>query len=249
MLRYIFNARDIAAYFKYFSVPSYLEVSYMQYVFNLGKGILAVPLTRDFEFFKKEVFRELYFLWANGFENERSDISNMTDDGQLALLCDQDCINLESYMKLITLHLIFTRNLPYVNLNFTGLPLQLGIRCDFSLYEENVIKVVKALNLDTADAFGKKFDIDMGVPDELLRVSLNDEIKSVLTKSTDFKESLRNEQKSKMKELKEKSLKLLGAGCGSRKVIKAKGVSRSERKKVSGSANQPKGAPLKKKDN
>lgn len=248
MLKYIFNARDIAAYFKYFSVPSYLEVSYMQYVFNLGKGILAVPLTRDFEFFKKEVFRELYFLWANGFENERSDISNMADDGQLAILCDQDCINLESYMKLITLHLIFTRNLPYVNLNFTGLPLQLGIRCDFSLYEENVIKVVKALNLDTADAFGKKFDIDMGVPDELLRVSLNDELKAVLTKSTDFKESLRNEQKSRMKELKEKSLKLLGAG-GHKKVIKAKGVSRSERKKAPGSSAQPKGAPLKKKDN
>ena len=52
-----------------------------------------------------------------------------------------------------------------------------------------------------------------------------------------------------MKELKEKSLKLLGAGGGTKKIIKAKGVSRSERKKVSGSTNQPKGAPLKKKDN
>ena len=55
MRSYYFNARDVAAYFKYFSVPSYLEVSYMQYVFNLGKRVLAEPLTRDFEQFKREV--------------------------------------------------------------------------------------------------------------------------------------------------------------------------------------------------
>ena len=53
MHKYIFNARDIAAYIKYFSVPQYLEVSYMQYIFNLGPTVLAVPLTRDFESFKK----------------------------------------------------------------------------------------------------------------------------------------------------------------------------------------------------
>ena len=52
--KYIYNSRDVAAYFKYFSVPSYLEVSYMQYIFNLGCKVLAEPLTRDFESFKKD---------------------------------------------------------------------------------------------------------------------------------------------------------------------------------------------------
>ncbi|MBR3143470.1 MAG: hypothetical protein IKF09_10035 [Clostridiales bacterium] len=51
MRKYIYNSRDVAAYFKYFSVPNYLEVSYMQYVFNLGTNVLAEPLTRDFEAF------------------------------------------------------------------------------------------------------------------------------------------------------------------------------------------------------
>ena len=80
--KYIYNSRDVAAYFKYFSVPNYLEVSYMQYVFNLGTNVLAEPLTRDFEAFKKEVYRELYFLWATGFENEKADISKMTTEGE-----------------------------------------------------------------------------------------------------------------------------------------------------------------------
>ena len=88
MRKYIYNSRDVAAYFKYFSVPSYLEVSYMQYIFNLGNKVLAEPLTRDFEGFKKEVYRELYFLWANGFENEKADISKMTTEGEFTLICD-----------------------------------------------------------------------------------------------------------------------------------------------------------------
>ena len=107
MNKYVFNARDIAAYMKWFGVPSYLEVSYMQFFFGVGNNVLAAPLTRDFEVFKNAVYRELYYLWANGFEDDKSDISNMTADGTLSLICDQDCINLESYMKLICLHLIF----------------------------------------------------------------------------------------------------------------------------------------------
>ena len=103
MNRYIYNARDIAAYFKYFGVPQYMEVSYMQYIFNIGTPVLATPLCRDFEKFKSEVYRELYYLWASGFEDEKSDVSCMTTGGELAKICDQECINLESYMKLIAL--------------------------------------------------------------------------------------------------------------------------------------------------
>ena len=189
----------------------------MQYIFNLGGVVLAVPLTRDFESFKKEVYRELYFLWANGFENERSDIANMIEKGQLTLVCDQECINLESYMKLITLHLIFTRSLPYANLNFSGLPLQLGIKCDFDTYEKNVVMICESLQLETRDRFGNVFDLKNGVPDELLRVSLNRDLKKLLNESADFKQALREAQKKHMDELKEQSLKVFDKGNSRRR--------------------------------
>lgn len=206
MTKYIYNARDIAAYFKYFSVPSYLEVSYMQYIFKIGSPVLATPLTRDFESFKCEVYRELYYLWANGFEDEKSDISNMPPHGALAMICDQECINLESYMKLIALHLIFTRNLPYVNLNFTGLPLSLGIRCDFGLYEENVVRALDGLNLVSHDRFGKEFDLSRGVPDELLAISLNSELRNEIIGNADFRKMLAAEQSGQMEEIKARSM-------------------------------------------
>ena len=210
MSKYIFNARDVAAYFKYFSVPSHLEVSYMQYIFKIGTPVLAAPLTREFEAFKGEVYRELYYLWANGFEGEKSDISYMPERGALALICDQECINLESYMKLITLHLIFTKNLPYVKLNFAGMPLSLGIRCDYAQYEENVARVVSGLNLVSKDRFGKVFDLKLGVPDELLEISLSQEFKQEILGSYDFRATLRKEEGDRMAELRAKSLKVFG---------------------------------------
>ena len=225
MHRYIFNSRDIAAYIKYFSVPQYLEVSYMQYIFNLGPTVLAVPLTRDFESFKKDVYRELYFLWANGFEDEKSDISCMIERGQLTLVCEQECINLESYMKLITLHLIFTRSLPYANLNFYGLPLQLGIKCDFAQYERNVVMITEALQLKASDRFGNPFDLNKGVPDELLRLSLSDEMKKMLNESADFKQALREAQKAHMEQLRENSLKIFDNG--SKRRVRSVGTRRT----------------------
>ena len=92
LYKYIYNARDIAAYIKYFSVPQYMEVSYMQYIFNIGTPVMAAPLCKDFEKFKNEVYRELYLLWANGFEDEKSDVANMTVGGYRAIICDQECI-------------------------------------------------------------------------------------------------------------------------------------------------------------
>ncbi len=255
MTKYIYNARDIAAYIKFFSVPQYMEVSYMQYIFNIGTPVLAAPLCRDFEKFKNEVYRELYHLWACGFEDERSDIANMTSGGERAFMCDQECINLESYMKLITLHLIFTRSLPYVNLNFAGMPLSLGIDCDYELFEENVVKCMDSLNLVSKDRFGKDFDLTRGVPDELLQISLTDEFKSSLREG-DFRETLRQEQKIKMSELREKSLKVFGTIPWSRKrgrlvvadqsvpnvVVRRSLGERANRSTTS--RNQPKGTPL-----
>ncbi len=205
MNKYIFNARDIAAYFKWFSVPSHLEVTYMQYFFSMGTDVIATPLTRDFELFKKEVYRELYYLWANGFEDDKSDISCIPPKDALAVICDQECINLESYMKLITLHLIFSRYLPYVKINFMGLPLSLGIRCDFSVYEKNVLKAINTLNLTSSDAFGKPFNLEMGVPDELLLIGLDKEFKKKINGENDFRMVLRRSEKAMMDELREKS--------------------------------------------
>ena len=251
MRKYYYNARDVAAYFKYFSVPSHLEVSYMQYIFNLGRHVLAEPLTRDFEHFKDEVYRELYFLWSNGFDGEKSDISAMAADGQLSLICDQDCINLESYMKLICLHLIFSGNMPYINLNFVGLMLPLGIRCDIEVYERNVINLLGPLQIVVYDCFGKEFDLRLGVSDELLRVSLNDDFKKSLT-NRDFRESLRLEQLQWLKDLKDASSKIFGSKTTRKKTL----PNRKSSSAVAGDGNyqtsgrqtskqkvQPKGTP------
>lgn len=253
MRKYIYNSRDVAAYFKYFSVPSHLEVSYMQYIFNFGNKVLAEPLTRDFESFKREVYRELYFLWANGFENEKADISKMSSDGQLSLICDQDCICLESYMKLICLHLIFSSNLPYINLNFTGLMTQLGIKCSVELYEENCRKVCESLQLEVFDSFGKPFDLSLGIPDELLRVRLNQEFKQSLD-SRDFKEMLRSEQMNWLKDLKDKSFKLFGSIPSRKKTTKSRKPASSKNYReqaypVAGKSVQPKGTPKPGRDN
>ena len=251
MRSYYFNARDVAAYFKYFTVPSYLEVSYMQYIFNLGKRVLAEPLTRDFEQFKREVYRELYFLWSNGFDSEKSGISSMVTEGQVSLICDQDCINLESYMKLICLHLIFSGNLPYINLNFAGLMLTLGIKCEEEVYEENVRMVMEPLRLYVQDCFGKRFDLAQGVPDELLRVYLDKDFKESLS-NRDFRESLRVQQMNWVKDLKEKSFKLFGTIPSRKKPApstrkasprKTGGYRGAQNERVHDGKNQPKGSP------
>ena len=250
MNKYVFNARDVAAYLKWFGVPNYLEVSYMQFFFGIGSNVLATPLLRDFEYFKTEVYRELYYLWANGFEDDKSDISNMAD-GNVPLICDAECINLESYMKLITLHLIFSRCLPYVGINFNGLPYALGIDCDFSLYEENVIKVTEGLNLVSKDKFNNDFDLKLGVPDEVLRISLNPEFKEKLLGQKDFKMMLRNRDKEQMEELRKRSLELNGVNKSvspSRSSAKSASKSSADKTNISeskvNSKSQQKGAPL-----
>lgn len=249
MNKYIFNARDIAAYFKWFSIPNYLEVSYMQYIFSLGTIVLAKPLTKDFESFKSVVYRELYYLWANGFEGEKSDIANMTPDGAMALICDQECIELESYMKLIKLHLIFSKYLPYVKINFAGLPLSLGLRCEFSVFEENVVKVVEGLDLVCKDCFEKPFDLNKGVPDELLSISLSPDFKKQLMNG-DIRTHLRASDKKKMQEYKDKSIELESENNNLIKKhitnasnSKLDDKTKEENPKVD-STNQPKGAPL-----
>jgi hypothetical protein len=180
MTNYLFNARDIAAYFKWSGVPGFLEKNYLEFLFEHKKQLLARPMTADYETFEREVFREMYFLWSLGFINEFSDVSLIAPDGSITLFCDQRFIGLESYMKLISLHLILSANLPYVRINFVGLPLLLGISGDYDEFEKNVYLSFEALRLHASDIFGKDFDISIGIPNELLCVSLRKDLKDAI---------------------------------------------------------------------
>ena len=107
----------------------------------IGKDILAKPLTKDYDQFEQAVYRELYYLWSEGFENEYSDIATIAPKGAVSLICDQEFITLESYMKLLALHLIFSRNLPYVHINFTGLMLPLGLKGEFRELSGSLLRI------------------------------------------------------------------------------------------------------------
>lgn len=207
MTNYLFNARDIAAYFKWSGVPGFLEKNYLEFLFEHKKHLLARPMTTDFETFEREVFREMYFLWSIGFVNEFSDVSLIAPDGAFTLFCDQRFIGLESYMKLISLHLILSANLPYVRINFVGLPLLLGISGDYDQFDKNVYLSFEALRLQASDIFGKDFDISNGIPNELLCVSLRKDLKDAIFGENGSGRRAVLDDSLQMSILKDKSLK------------------------------------------
>ena len=202
MINYLYNARDIAAYFKWAGVSSHQEKEYLHYIFTIGTDILAKPLTADYDAFEKAVYRDLYYLWSEGFENEFSDISTIAPKGSVSLICDQDFICLESYMKLIALHLIFSRNLPYVHVNFNGLMLPLGLKGEFSDYERNVVIACETLHLVANDVFGKRFDLKLGIPDEVLCIALEPSFRQSLSEHEDFRKRFIKNAASRLAELK-----------------------------------------------
>lgn len=207
MTNYLFNARDIAAYFKWSGVPGFLEKNYLEFLFEHKKQLLARPMTTDYETFEREVFREMYYLWSLGFVNEFSDVSLIAPDGSLTLFCDQRFIRLESYMKLIFLHLILSANLPYVRINFVGLPLLLGISGDYDQFEKNVYFSFEALRLHASDIFGNDFDISIGIPNELLCVSLRKDLKDAMFGENGTGRRAVLDDSKQMGILREKSLK------------------------------------------
>ncbi|MBR3058573.1 MAG: hypothetical protein IKG93_11485 [Clostridiales bacterium] len=202
MINYLYNSRDIAAYFKWAGVSSHQEKEYLHYIFLIGKDILARPLTREYDSFETAVYRDLYYLWSEGFENEFSDIATIAPRGSVSLICDQEFICLESYMKLLALHLIFSRNLPYVHVNFYGLMLPLGLKGEFSDYEKNVVVACETLHLVTKDVFGKPFDLHLGIPDEVLCLSLEPSFRETLSEHEDFRKSFIRHAASRLAELK-----------------------------------------------
>ncbi len=207
MAQYLFNARDIAAYFKWAGVPSHLERDYLSFLFDKRSVLLAQPLSADYANFEREVFREMYYLWSVGFVSEYSDVALIAPDGAIAIFCGQEFIALESYMKLIALHLVLTGNLPYVRINFVGLPLLLGISGDYEAFEQNLNLAFKALRLQATDIFGKAFDLAQGIPNELLCISLCHELKARLFGEDGTGRRERPDDRARMIALVEKSLK------------------------------------------
>ena len=208
MINYLYNARDIAAYFKWAGVTPHQEKEYLNYIFQIGADILAKPLTKDYEEFEKSVYRELYYLWSEGFGNEYSDIATIAPKGAVSLICDQEFITLESYMKLLALHLIFSRNLPYVHVNFTGLMLPLGLKGDFADYEKNVVVACETLHLMTQDVFAQPFDLHLGIPDEMLCLCLEPEFRKSLSAHDDFRKRFIKNAANRLQELKKTSAEI-----------------------------------------
>ena len=102
------------------------------------------------------------------------------------------------------------------------------------------------MQLNVKDRFGNPFDLKQGVPDELLRLSLNDELKKMLNESADFKLALREAQQRHMMELKENSLKVFDNEGNKRRASKEKTVGRSlyDGRIDQTSDKQPKGTPI-----
>ena len=208
MVNYLYNARDIAAYFKWAGVSSHQEEEYLRYIFQIGGDILAKPLTYKYEDLAHAVYRELYYLWSEGFENEYSDIATIAPKGAVSLICDQEFITLESYMKLLALHLIFSRNLPYVHVNFSGLMLQLGLKGEFTDFEKNVVMACEILHMTTRDVFGQPFDLHLGIPEELLCLCLEPEFRKSLAAHDDFRKRFIKQAATRLQELKKTSAEI-----------------------------------------
>ncbi len=228
MTYYRYNSLDIAAYIKWTSMPPESERVYLDLVFQMRDLILARPLAKEFDSFTKDVFREMYHLWARGFENEFSDINLITPENSISLVCDQEFIALESYMKLISLHLILADNLPYVRINFAGLPLLLGMNGDFAGFEQNLALAAEMLRLKAKDSRGNHFDLHDGVPNELLCIALQDDFRKALFGKSGYRVKSSNDYQEKMRILREKSRREQDESESLRSVVEKRREKRAE---------------------
>jgi len=223
MTYYRYNALDIAAYIKWTSIPAETERTYLDLLFQMREHILARPLAKDFESFAMAVFREMYHVWARGFENEFSDVNLIAPEGSVALFCDQEFLALESYMKLLSLHLILTENLPYVRINFVGLPLLIGVEGEFDKFESNLAEAAKMLRLVTKDDRGNSYNLSQGIPNEPLCLGLRSDFRAELFGAGGYRIKRSNDYQEKMRILREKSRReqevreILKSGVDSRK--------------------------------
>ncbi|NLW89588.1 MAG: hypothetical protein GXY43_07730 [Clostridiaceae bacterium] len=207
MTQYLYNARDIAAYFKWAGVPPDREKNYLSFLYDRRDLLIARPMTVEYDFLEKEVFREMYYLWSAGYVNEYSDVGLIVPDGGVSIICDQEFIRLEAYMKLVALHLILTANLPYVRMNFVGLPLVLGISGEYADFERNLTIAFQSLRLVAADIHGNEFEIEKGIPDEILCISISNDLKDALFGKDGSRRRSDPDWSEQLRLLKQKSLR------------------------------------------
>ena len=150
-MSYRYHALDIAAYLKWASVSPEAEPSYLSFFYQLREEILARPFTRTYEEFCQAVFREMYHVWSRGFENEFSDVNRIAGEETLAIFCEPDFLALESYMKLLALHLMVSVQLPYIRIQLAGLPLLLGLAAWWERFALNLGCAAEALALVVCD--------------------------------------------------------------------------------------------------
>jgi len=205
MTKYRYNALDIAAYLKWTGMPADREREQLSLLYELREPLLARPIAKDTESFFREVFRQMYHIWARGFENEFSDVARIAEEGQTAIFCDQEYLPLESYMKLLALHLILADHLPYIRINFAGLPLLTGVEGAYHDFERNVALAAKSLCLSITGADGKDIDPVEGLPEDISRIRLNDEFRREIFGESRFRKPNGDGFSEQLQRLKESS--------------------------------------------
>jgi len=204
-VNYRYNALDIAAYFKWTSLPPDTEEAYFTFLYSLKETLLARPFTKDFEEFRQTVFREMYHVWARGFENEFSDVNRIAREDALSIFCDREFHALESYMKLLGLHLIFSSRLPYIRIHLIGLTLILGLEGSWEEYRRNLNRAADALGLFITDEKGRALNEMQEVPHGPIRITLMPSFRLLLFGENEDGVRFINDYQEKMQKLREKS--------------------------------------------
>ena len=203
---YRYNALDIAAYFKWSALPQEAEVAYLDFLFQLRGDILARPLTKDIDSFKHAVYREMYHVWSRGFENEFSDVNRIAGENAVSIFCDQKFLALESYMKLLAMHLIVSSNLPFIQVQLSGFYLLIGIESKWEEYQDNLLKAIEALELSVSGTDGNPVDFSQQLPNHSILISLKETYLEKLFDKNKSRMKRVNNYQEKMKILREKSI-------------------------------------------
>lgn len=201
-----YSALDVAAYFKWSSLPHEAETAYLEFLYQLRSDILARPVTENLDSFKQAVFREMYHVWSRGFENEFSDVNFIAPEGTIALFCDQEFFALESYMKLLAIHLLVSANLPFIRVHLMGFPMLLGIDGTWEEYHDNLNRAAKALDLSILNQDEKPLDIHAPLPLNPIHIGLSEAYSDKLFGKGSKRKKLYKDYREKMQVLREKSI-------------------------------------------
>ena len=201
-----YSALDVAAYFKWSSLPHEAEPAYLEFLYQLRYDILARPLTETLDSFKQAVFREMYHVWSRGFENEFSDVNRIAPEGMVALFCDPHFITLESYMKLLSMHLLVSANLPFIRVHLMGFPMLLGIDGTWEEYDTNLAKAAKALDLTLLNEDDKPIRSSTQAPLQPIHIALRTGYREQIFGKGAKRKKLYHDYNEKMRVLRERSI-------------------------------------------